>query len=341
MSKPILFIGGTTGGGVATINNEVVRVFRAAGRRCLLVDTERQKARFPTPLAYILAYLQAVAKIVAHRPRVVYLQIAQTGYLHQSLFLLWAKLLRRRTVAHFHAKADLRATCSPRQLRQIVASQRYIDTMIVLTEPCRRSLAESGWRGEIHVVPNFIATGGLPRSVPPVAARKQILYLGRMEREKGIFEILDVARRLPREEFVFVGGFADCAAEAEFARRLGETPNARWLGPIYGDEKYRVVAQSRYLLFPTWRDEFPMTLIESTILGCIPLVSRVGSVDEIVRDGFNGVFIQPGDVAGMVARIVELQARSDLQKLADNGMEFARARFTSDAVRDKLLQIAG
>lgn len=341
MSEPILFIGGTTGGGVATINNEVVRVFRAAGRRCLLVDTERLKARFPAPLAYVLAYLWSVALIAAHRPRVVYLQIAQTGYLHQSLFLLWAKLLGRRTIAHFHAKADLRATCTPRQLRRIVASQRYIDAMIVLTEPCRRSLAESGWRGEIHVVPNFIAIGGLPASVPPVAARRQILYLGRMEREKGIFEILNVARRLPQEEFVFVGGFADRAAQAEFIGRLDETPNARWLGPIYGDEKYRVIAESRYLLFPTWRDEFPMTLIEATILGCIPLVSRVGSVGEIVRDGFNGVFIQPGNTADMVARIAELQARPDLQKLADNGMEFARAHFTSDAVRDKLIKIVG
>lgn len=341
MPKTILFIGGTTGGGVATINNEVIRVFRSAGHRCLLIDTQKLKARLPAPVAYVFAYFQAVAKILVHRPQVVYLQIAQTGYLHQSLFLLWAKLLRRETVAHFHAKADLKGTCTARQFRRILASQKYIDRMVVLTEPCRRSLVENGWTGETHVVPNFISTAGLPANPPPQAARRQILYLGRMDREKGIFEILDVARELPGEDFVFVGNFADRAMQEEFAHRLEKTTNARWLGPIYGDGKYEVIAQSKFLLFPTWRDEFPMTLIEATILGCIPLVSPVGSVGEIVRDGFNGVFIQPGDVAGMVARIRELQNRLDLQNLADNGIRFARAHFTSDAVRDELLGIVG
>lgn len=339
MSDTILFIGGTTGGGVATMNNEVIKVFRDAGRRCLLVDTERMKARFPTPLAYVLAYVVAVVKILVHRPQVVYLQIAQTGYLHQSLFLLWAKLLGRRTIAHFHAKADLQASCSPRRFRQILASQRYIDKLILLTEGCRRSLVDGGWKGETHVIPNFISTASLPPEVSPAAGRKKILYLGRMDQEKGIFEIMEVARRLPGEEFVFVGNFADRAMENEFNRRLGETKNARWLGPIYGDAKYQVIAQSKLLLLPTWRDEFPMILIESTILGCIPLVSQIGSVGEVVQDGFNGVFIRPGDVDGMVARIEELLARDDLQQLSDNGVAFARAHFTSDAVREKLLSI--
>ena len=341
MSKKILFVGPTTGGGVATINNEVTRVFRNAGYRCLIVDAQKLKTRFPAPLAYVLAYALAAAKILIYRPRVMYMQIAQTGYLHQSLFLLLAKLLRRETVAHFHANADLEGSVTPRHFRQILASRRYIDKMILLTEPCRRSLVDNGWKRETHVVPNFINTAGLPAVFTSVTARKQILYLGRMDRKKGIFEILDVARQVPEEKFVFVGDFADRSSEAEFVRELGETKNARWLGPMYGDEKYEVIAQSKFLLLPTRRDEFPMILIEATILGCIPLVSRVGSVSEIIQDGVNGVFIHPGDIAGMAAKIRELQARDDLQQMADNGIRFARANFTNEVVKDKLLTIVG
>lgn len=43
MKKKILFIGGTTGGGVATINNEVIRIFRKAGYEYDLIDTEKMK----------------------------------------------------------------------------------------------------------------------------------------------------------------------------------------------------------------------------------------------------------------------------------------------------------
>jgi glycosyltransferase involved in cell wall biosynthesis len=341
MSRRILFVGGTTGGGVATINNEVTRVFRQAGWRCDHVDTEAWKARFPAPMAYLVAYFQTVIAIIGRRPGTVYLQLAQTGYLHQSLFLLWAKLLGRRTIAHFHAKADVKGTTTPRQFRQILFSRRYTDELILLTEPCRRGLVAHGWTGGAHVVPNFINTLGLPAILSPVADRKPILYLGRMDREKGIFEIIEVARHLPDEEFIFVGNFADKDQERQFKTGLATAPNARWLGPQYGDGKYEIIARSRFLLFPTWRDEFPMTLIEATILGCIPIVTPVGSVGEIIRDGFNGVFIQPGDVDGMVSMINTLQARGDLQTMADNGVAFARAHFTSEAARDRLLAIVG
>ena len=341
MKKKILFVGGTTGGGVATINNEVISLFRDAGHEYRLVDTEKMKSRWPASVAYLLSYLLAVIKMISFRPRVVYLQIAQTGYLHQSLFLVIAKVMRCETVAHFHAKSNLRESCTPSQFRKILSSEKYIDQMILLTEPCRRCLIDGGWKKPTHVVPNFISTADLPRDFRPVTERRKCLYIGRMDWEKGIFEVLKIARRLPEEEFVFVGGFADPAQEKRFVHELETTSNAGWLGPLHGQEKYRVIAASKILVFPTRRDEFPMTLIEATILGCVPLVSPVGSVGEIVKDGFNGVYIDPEDVDGIARKIRELGDGEHLRRMSANGIEYARAHFTIEAVRDRLIGIVG
>jgi glycosyltransferase involved in cell wall biosynthesis len=341
MRKKILFVGGTTGGGVATINNEVIRLFREAGHEYRLVDTEKMKSRWPSAVAYPLSYLLALAKMIAFRPQVVYLQIAQTGYLHQSLFLLLAKIMRRETVAHLHAKSNLRESCTPSQFRRILFSQKYIDQMILLTEPCRSCLVEGGWRKPTHVVPNFIDTADLPRDFRPVDERRKCLYLGRMDWEKGIFEVLKIARRLPEEEFVLVGNFADPAQQERFLRELQTTSNADWLGPLYGRDKYGVIAASKILVFPTRRDEFPMTLIEATILGCVPLVSPVGSVGQIVKDGFNGLYIDPEDVDGIVRKIHGLRDGERLRRMSANGIEYARTHFTSDAVRERILGIVG
>jgi len=339
--KKILFIGGTKGGGVATINNEVIRIFCEAGHEHRLVDTEKMKSRLPVPLAYLLAYLLTFVQLISFRPQVVYLQLAQTGYLHQSLFLLLAKIFFRETVAHFHAKSNLRETCSPLQFKKILFSENYIDQMILLTEPCRKCLVDNGWKKATHVVPNFISTTNLPKDFRPVVERKIFLYLGRMDWEKGIFEILEIARRMPGEEFHFVGNFADQAQKERFVRELEAVNNAEWLGPVYGDRKYNIIAGARILLFPTKRDEFPMTLIESTILGCVPLVSPVGSVGEIIKDGFNGLYIVPEDIEGIVHRINELKNEEELLRMSNNGIEFARTHFTSEAVRDRVLGIVG
>jgi glycosyltransferase involved in cell wall biosynthesis len=339
--KKILFIGGTTGGGVATINREVIRIFEESGHSYRLVDTEAMKARFPAPLAYLFSYAAAKIKIMTFRPRTVYLQLAQTGYLHQSFFLLIAKILGRETIAHFHAKADLRGTCTRAQLGRILFSQRYTDKMIVLTEPSRHSLIGCGWKKDIFVIPNFINTDVLPEDIRPVSERSQLLYIGRMSREKGIFEILEVAGRLPEEKFVFVGNFEEGRTESEFTRKLDGLDNARWLGPMYNDDKYGIIADSRLLIFPTRRDEFPMTLIESSILGCVPLVSPVGSVGEIIKDGYNGYYISPDDIDGIIGRIEELKDADRLNGMSENGMEYARRNFTSKAVEQKLLEIVG
>ncbi|MDD3643688.1 MAG: glycosyltransferase family 4 protein [Candidatus Krumholzibacteria bacterium] len=341
MKKKILFIGWTTGGGVATINNEVMKIFRNAGHECGLIDLERMKSRYPAPLAYLFAYIVSFFRILRERPDVVYLQCAQTGYLHQSIFLLIAKALGRETVAHFHAKSDLAGTTTKGQRGRILFSERYTDRMILLTEPCRESLVGSGWKKKTFVVPNFIGTENLPGSVKPAGERRFILYLGRMNGEKGIYEVLEAARRLGDERFVFVGNIDNDADRERFAGELGRTENAEWLGPIYGDEKYGIIADSKFLLLPTRRDEFPMILIESTILGCVPLVSRVGSVGEIVRDGYNGFYISPDDVGGIVDTIRRWRNDPGLQAVSENGIRFARGRFTSDAVGPRLLEAVG
>lgn len=339
--KKILFIGGTTGGGVATTNNEVIRIFEKVGHRYKLVDTEAMKTRFPAPLAYLLSYIIAKAKILSFWPDTVYLQLAQTGYLHQSLFLLIAKMFGRETIAHLHAKADLQGTCTRTQLQRILFSQAYTDKMIVLTDGCARSLEAAGWKKDVFVIPNFINTDGLPTDLKPVEERSQLLYLGRMSREKGIFEIIEIAKRLPDEKFVFVGNFEDDRTKEEFTERLERLQNVEWLGPIYSAEKYRVIADSRLLIFPTRRDEFPMTLIESSILGCVPLVSPVGSVGEIIKDGYNGYYISPDDIDGIIDRIRELENIDHLRRLSENGIDYARGRFTNRAVEEKLLRIVG
>jgi glycosyltransferase involved in cell wall biosynthesis len=341
MKKKILFIGGTKGGGVATINNEVIRLLARAGHEYDLIDTEKMKSRFPVAIAYILSYIISIFKIIDRRPDLVYLQCAQTGYMHQSFFLLIAKVFGRETVAHLHAKSDLKDSCTRRQFGRIMWSQKYTDKMIVLTKSCMDDLINNGWEKNTHVIPNFISTDKLPDELQRIDQRNQFLYLGRMNWEKGIFEILEIARRLKNEKFVFVGNIDNDADKKRFEEELGEIDNAEWRGPIYGDEKYRVIADSKFLIFPTRRDEFPMTLIESTILGCVPLVAPVGSIGEIIKNGHNGFYISPDDVDGIVETIHRWGNSPDLQRISENGVKYARDNFTSEAVEKKLLGIVG
>lgn len=341
MKKRILFIGGTVGGGVATINNEVIKIFKNSDYIYYLIDTEKMKSKYSSPIAYLLSYIVLIKKIIINKPNVIYLQISQTGYMHQSLFLLIAKIFRRETIAHFHAKGDLKNKCTIFQFRKIIYSQKYTDKMIVLTESCKMSLLDNGWKKDIYVIPNFINAKGLPTDIEAINERDQLLFIGRMHWEKGIFEILEIAERLPGEKFVFVGNFSNEEMKNKFVSKMEKITNAEWMGPIYGDRKFDIIARSKFLLLPTKRDVFPVTLIESSMLGCIPLVNPVGFIGEIIKDNYNGFYISPDNIESMINKMNELNSREDLQKISDNAIDYARDNFTSEAVKDKLFKIVG
>jgi len=343
--KKILFIGPRKGGGVATINNEVIKIIKKYNKfKIALIDTSRYLKKNKL-FGYVILYFISLYKILSYNPRVVYLQIAQTGYFHQSIFLIIAKLFGKEIIAHFHCKPDLKQSTTKFQLMKIIYSQQYIDKLIVLTTSSKKSLIENGWEKNIYVIHNFIDTKVLPKKIKTIKDKKYFLYIGRMHEQKGIFEILEIAKRLNNEKFIFIGSFSDKMHENKFKNKLKKLHNCKWLGAIYGKEKFDYINNSKFFIFPTlWRGEvFPLTLIETTILGTIPLVSPIGSIKEIITDNQNGFFISANDVENTVNKIKNLQKRGDnyLQKISDNAREYAKQNFTSKSVKDKLYDIVG
>ena len=67
----------------------------------------------------------------------------------------------------------------------------------------------------------------------------------------------------------------------------------------------------------------------------------MGSVGDIIKDGYNGYYISPDDVEGMIGRIRDLKESEELLKVSENGIEYAKSHFTNRAVEDKLLEIVG
>lgn len=341
----IVFVGFTTGGGVATIHNSVLSLFKD--------DTSHQHFAFNLPplpqgvfkksFEYIKQYFRFSLFIVKYSPGSVYLQISQTGYFHQVLFLLIAKLFLRRTIAHFHAKPDIISSTNIIQKQLILISRHFVDDLIVLTDRSKETLIALGWNKRIYVIPNFICTTSFDAMVlEPIEKRNIILYLGRMLPQKGINTILEVAQSLQDKQFVFIGNFESSSDQQEFIYKLKAIKNAQWIGPIYGEQKYEYIAKSKLFLFPTrWSGEvFPLTLVETALFGVIPIVNPMGSIPTIIENNVNGIILPsdaPKDIASIIERI--WNDAGLLQKMSGNSLKIARSKYTGESVRQKIFEI--
>ena len=97
------------------------------------------------------------------------------------------------------------------------------------------------------------------------------------------------------------------------------------------------------LLFPSiWEEPLPYTIIESMLMGTMPVAARVGGVPEIVGGSPAEEYLfTPGDVEELTDKIESVLAMSDKQ-IADIGFALREAvlkKFNHEVVKRKLIKV--
>jgi len=176
------------------------------------------------------------------------------------------------------------------------------------------SLAEAGralGAANVHVIPAGVA---VPDVVPPPEEPPHVLYVGRLSREKGILQFLEATEGLPR---TIIGDGPVAVPEAK-----GFVP------PSEVSEWY---ARAAVVCVPSLREGYGMTAREAMAHGRAVVASRVGGLQDAIRDGETGLFVPPGDPRALRAAVERLLSDSALRgRLGAAAREEARARFSPE-----------
>ncbi len=156
--------------------------------------------------------------------------------------------------------------------------------------------------------------------------------------QKGQEYTIRVARELSRSHpdirFLLVGGGDDQAMLEQLAAGL---ENVTFTGFVDNVGDY-LQALDAFIL-PSNREGIGSILLDA-MDRCLPVVaSRVGGVPDIVRDGWNGVLIDRGNVEQLRDAILALRDSPELRRrLGEEGQRFARA-FTAETMASKYLAL--
>ncbi len=172
-----------------------------------------------------------------------------------------------------------------------------MDRFIALTEFARSRFLAAGFPPEKVVAkPNFVADPGEPAT--PAGAGENVLFVGRLAPEKGIATMMRAWERLEVPLAVAGDGPLRPLVEAS------ASPYVKALGWKSGAEVAAEMGRCRFMVMPSeWYEGFPMTLVEAFSMGRPVLVSRLGSMAEVVEDGVTGLHVNPGDAADLAAKV--------------------------------------
>src|SRR5207244_379179 len=186
-----------------------------------------------------------------------------------------------------------------------------------------QAIAESAERfgaRDVRVIPNGVE---LPAEVGEEAEPPEVLFAGRLAKEKGVLELLEAARGL---RLVVVG-------DGPLRRRI---PAAR--GFVPRDELERLFGRAAVVACPSRREGFGVTCLEAMAHGRPVVASSVGGLRDLVVDGETGLLVPPRDPVALRAGLDRLLADAELRpRLGAAARERARTEFSWDRVSELTL----
>jgi glycosyltransferase involved in cell wall biosynthesis len=231
-----------------------------------------------------------------------------------ALFLLVLKLYRRQPVLVFFRGWDpaffRRIAATPSLLRAFRWVYGHAACILVLGSSFARDLENIGFDPDkVHTLTTMF-DGELFRGA--VRRREddhiQVLFLARFIAAKGLFELLEAFRRISRDYPGLVLVLAGDGEEYERARawcaRRGIEQQVMFPGYVGGAAKAQRLLDADIFVLPSAHGEgCPNALLEAMGAGLPLVVTAVGGIPDIVREGVNGLVVPPRDVDALAAAL--------------------------------------
>jgi len=193
--------------------------------------------------------------------------------------------------------------------------------LVAISHAQRRSAPSLPWAATVH---NGIAVRSYPFSP---SKDDYLLFLGRMDPEKGLVEAIDVAERagVPLVIAARLHGRHEEEYFSSYVRpRLG--PNVEYVGEAGFEQKCDLLSRARALLFPLqWDEPYGLVVAEAQACGTPVLSLRRGAIPELVEHGRTGWLMDHHDaLVGAVARVDDLDPR-DCRQHALESLDISRS----------------
>jgi len=232
-----------------------------------------------------------------------------------------AKILRKKIVLHIHGGKYLFASHKPIILKYFIQdSLKKSDQIIVLSELERDNIKNKFNVDNINILQNCIELNHA-KTIPFEDKKNVIVFLGRIVKDKGLNEIVEAFRLLNKKTNDFF--FELCGVGPDFAiydnlfnELLGN--RYKYNGVVNGSEKWDFLKNAKIFLLPSYYEGLPISLLEAMSTGCIPIVTPVGSIKEVIKDEYNGIIVNkyaPDEIMEAILHIIKNQQVAEYMAL--------------------------
>ena len=279
------------------------------------------------------------------------LAILNPSLLNKSFFRdgLFAKQLNAKKIpfiVFFHGwDKDFEKKVDKKHIDFFLTSFAYAQTIFVLSPEFKDKLIEWGYRGQITVettmiddtlLENFSFEKNLERKEQSKTIK--ILFLARLEREKGVFELIEAFEELSKDvkdiELIIAGDGQDFK---EVKKLVHNRSNISLTGEVEGEEKIRLFKQSNIYCLPSYSEGLPISVLEAISFGLPVITTEVGGLKYFFQDDKMGKMIKAKDTHQLKEALYRvILDKKSMSKIAKFNFDYGQKYLTNTVMSQRL-----
>lgn len=269
-----------------------------------------------------------------------------------AIFALLCSWKKKRSIVFIHGWNEKMASVTEKYLLWLYRWCFFrTDAFIVLAEQFKRTLEHWGYKGDIFLLTTLVDDDLIAgfgeddiRDRVESGDNPKILYLSRLEKEKGIYQTLDIFRRVlqdyPQASLTVAGDGSEFENAKLYVEKKG-IANVDFMGFVRDKERIRVLKESDFYLFPTHYGEgMPTTILEAMAFG-LPVITRpVGGIKDFFLSGKMGLLLDRDDADVAARYIIGLfKDRPKWLEIGIHNHRFIKQNMAASMVEKKLQSI--
>jgi len=176
---------------------------------------------------------------------------------------------------------------------------KWADAITVISKEAHEYYTKLGFK--TIQIPNAINLKNLPQDEDR-RFEKQIIFVGRLSKEKGTETIMKISKKLPNDINLLIVG---SGPESEKIKKLSETlNNIHYLGYQTHENSIKLIRGSDILIQPSLHEGISTTILEAMACKTPIIASNVGGNKELISDNQNGFLINPESDDELIRKIM-------------------------------------
>lgn len=269
--------------------------------------------------------------------------------IRDGLFILLVKQNTTKVLIFFHGwSKNFESRLTGLKLKLFKKLYFKADAIVVLATEFKDQLRSWGYNGPIYVETNLVDDKQITDFQTTESSKNEskdinLLFLARVEKTKGIYEVIEAYRLLknkcPRLNLTIAGEGSELTAIKEYVRHK-KIEGISFFGYIHSNDKNNTFRNASIFVLPTYGEGMPSSILEAMVFG-LPVVTRsVGGLNDFFEDGKMGFVTKSKDPSVFANMIMKLIDNPELRfEIGKYNQEYAREHFLAYKVTQRIEKI--